>query len=187
MHAADATATTPLQWGLACVRSRAFQLTQTLFAAVPFADLANHSTAPNARLVPVLDGADAIQTGSTENWVVMRAAEDIAAGDEVTVSYTGAAGATNRRLLVQYGFVLPGNEADRLDFELFDGYVGTTPLRGAPYAPLLSGCIALPRPVLREFGDFFGLDSFGPPGSQSHMMRDVLRVDGVSCLFDFQS
>lgn len=131
---ADGTSTTPLQWGLACIRSRAFQLTPALFASVPFADLANHATKPNARLDPVLDCTDTIQSGSSDNWVVMRALEDISAGDEVTVSYTGVAGATNRRLLVQYGFVLPDNENDRLDFELFDGYIGTTPLRGAPCA-----------------------------------------------------
>lgn len=132
---ADGTDTTPLQWGLACIRSRAFQLTRTLFAAVPFADLANHSSRPNARLQPALDAPDAVRTGTADNWVALVATEDIPAGSEVTVSYTGSAGATNRRLLVQYGFVLPGNENDRFDFELFEGYVGTTPLRGAPCAP----------------------------------------------------
>eukprot|EP00892_Ulva_mutabilis_P008566 jgi/Ulvmu1/6081/UM027_0059.1 len=132
----DGTETTPLQWGLACIRSRAFQLSNSLFAAVPFADVANHAARPNARLAPTLDAPDAIRTGTADNWVALVATEDIPAGAEVTVSYTGSAGATNRRLLVQYGFVLPGNESDRFDFELFEGYVGTTPLRGAPGASL---------------------------------------------------
>jgi hypothetical protein len=66
--------------------------------------------------------------------VVLVATEDIPEGAEVTISYTGASGATNRRLMVQYGFVIPENQHDRLDFELFSGYVGTTPLRGAPCA-----------------------------------------------------
>ena len=133
MHGADGTDTTPLQWALACIRSRAFQLSPTLFAAVPFADLANHSPRPNSRLEPALEAPDAIRSGNSDNWVALVATEDIPAGTEVAVSYTGSTGATNRRLLVQYGFVIPDNENDRFDFELFEGYVSTTPLRGAPW------------------------------------------------------
>lgn len=72
--------------------------------------------------------------------VALMATENISEGSEVTISYTGVSGATNRRLMVQYGFVIPDNEHDRLDFELFEGYVGTTPLRGAPCASLSLYC-----------------------------------------------
>lgn len=158
---AGGTETTPLQWGLACVRSRAFQLTSTLFAQVPFCDLANHSSQANAMVRPLNDSdtesgpaneqedldrelqelenpgtqAQSQQgekaAGSSLS-VALIATEDIAEGSEVTICYTGVSGATNRRLMVQYGFAIPDNQHDRLDFELFEGYVGTAPLRGAP-------------------------------------------------------
>ena len=55
---------------------------------------------------------------------------------QVTISYTGPRGATNRRLLVQYGFVQQANPSDRLDLGLMkDGsYIGTKPLQGNPCA-----------------------------------------------------
>lgn len=169
---ADGTEITIIQWALGCVRSRAFQLTKTLFAQVPFCDLANHADRANAMVRPLQDSDLSPDSSETEEdldkemeaaeaenlraqgkepqkkkkrqqqppdlkslSVVLVATEDIKEGDEVTISYTGVSGATNRRLMVQYGFVLPENPHDRLDFELFDGYVSTTPLRGAPYAP----------------------------------------------------
>lgn len=167
---ADGTETTPLQWALACVRSRAFQLTSTLFAQVPFCDLANHSDRANAMVRPLRE-SEAEQSSEPEDLdselkdledltddhpeepetgakasgdslsVVLMATENIAEGSEITISYTGVSGATNRRLMVQYGFVIPENQHDRLDFELFEGYVGTTPLRGAPCAAYLALCV----------------------------------------------
>lgn len=118
---------THLEWGLACVRSRAFQLGPSRFAYVPFLDLANHAAEPNASFRAAGSGAAAS--------VELVATEDVAAGDEVTISYTGAGGATNRRLLVQYGFVEDANGGDRLDLNLTEGYAGTTPLRGNPCGP----------------------------------------------------
>ena len=167
---AGGTETTPLQWGLACVRSRAFQLTSTLFAQVPFCDLANHSERANAMVRPLSD-SEAGQQSEPEGLdrelqdlenpgaqsppqqgsqaaggglsVALVATEAIAEGSEVTISYTGVSGATNRRLMVQYGFSIPDNQHDRLDFELFEGYVGTTPLRGAPCGTTSSLQVAL--------------------------------------------
>ena len=61
---------------------------------------------------------------------------------QVTISYTGPRGATNRRLLVQYGFVQQANPSDRLDLGLMkDGsYIGTKPLQGNPCVAKLSRC-----------------------------------------------
>ena len=36
------------EWAFACVRSRAFRLSKQRFAFVPFMDIANHSSSPNA-------------------------------------------------------------------------------------------------------------------------------------------
>lgn len=53
--------------------------------------------------------------------------EDIASGQELTISYTGPEGYTNQRLMAQYGFVPPdGNPADRLSLELPPSQQGTT-------------------------------------------------------------
>lgn len=117
---------TPLQWGLACVRSRAFQLSATRFAYVPFLDLANHAFSPTAGYRPAPENEPPA--------VELVATEDIKAGQEVTISYTGPQGATNRRLLVQYGFVQADNPGDRLDLGLCEGYIGTAPLRSNPCA-----------------------------------------------------
>jgi SET domain len=115
---------TLLEWGLACVRSRAFQLGPSRFAYVPFLDCANHAVDPNAdfRAAPDAGAVELVATG------------DLKVGDEVTLSYTGPGGATNRRLLVQYGFVHEENPADRLDLGLTQGYISPKPLRGSPCA-----------------------------------------------------
>jgi hypothetical protein len=116
---------TLIQWGLACVRSRAFQLSKSHFAYIPFLDMANHSAAPSGNF-----------RGSPDSRAIeLVAAQDLEQGQEVTLSYTGSQGATNRRLLVQYGFVIEENASDRLDLGLRDGYIGTKPLRSNPYAP----------------------------------------------------
>ena len=62
---------TEAEWGLACVRSRAFQLAESRFAYVPFLDLANHAAEPNA---------DFRAGGQSVELVAMR---DLEAGDEV--------------------------------------------------------------------------------------------------------
>jgi hypothetical protein len=93
-----------MQWALACVRSRAFQLSPDCFAFVPFLDAANHAAQPNAnfRLSPDGRAVELVSLGAVEVTA------------EVTISYTGEAGYTNQRLMQQYGFVpLSGNPADR--------------------------------------------------------------------------
>jgi hypothetical protein len=117
-----------LQWGFACVRSRALQLGQQAFGMVPFADITNHAADPNSdtRAVPAAPAA-AETTGaesSTEaqqqqgggGYVELVAVKDIPAGTEVTISYSGQQGYTNQRFMAQYGFVpAQGNPADRLE------------------------------------------------------------------------
>jgi len=48
MGAGGAGPPTYLQWGLACVRSRAFVVGKEAFGCVPFLDAANHAADPNA-------------------------------------------------------------------------------------------------------------------------------------------
>lgn len=90
------------QWAFGCVRSRAFALGGDSFAYVPFVDAANHERDPSADFMR--DASD-----SSVRLVARRA---VAAGAPVTVSYTGAGGATNARLFAQYGFVPAGGSPD---------------------------------------------------------------------------
>lgn len=127
-----------LQWGFACVRSRALQLGQQAFGMVPFADIANHSADPNAdtRAAPAAptaagseSAADAPQQQqqAAGGFVELLAVKDIPAGTEVTISYSGLQGYTNQRFMVQYGFVpAQGNPADRLELTVPDSLQGAS-------------------------------------------------------------
>jgi hypothetical protein len=55
---------------------------QEAFAFIPFLDQANHAAQPNADFKPAVDGLA----------YELVAVQDIAAGAEVTISYTGPAG-----------------------------------------------------------------------------------------------
>ena len=74
--------TTYMQWGLACVRSRAFQLGKDRFAFVPFLDMANHSPTPNA----------AFRASETAAAIELVAVDDIDPGQEAVISYTERTG-----------------------------------------------------------------------------------------------
>ena len=74
-----------------------------LSLAVPLVDLANHEAdAPTAQFA--LDG------GGTA--FGLRATRPLAAGEEVTISYTGTSPKSNPAMMKDYGFVLGGNGAD---------------------------------------------------------------------------
>lgn len=136
-----------LQWGFACVRSRAFRLGAQAFGCVPFLDFANHADNPNADIRVVAAGTAAAgggaeqqaqqQSGEEEGggssvsgeqgFVELVALADISAGSEVTMSYSGQQGYTNQRFMAQYGFVPGGgNVADRVGFEVPDNLKGVT-------------------------------------------------------------
>ncbi|KAI8468472.1 MAG: hypothetical protein J3K34DRAFT_10778 [Monoraphidium minutum] len=103
-----------LQWAFACVRSRAFKVGPEAWATIPFLDMANHATDPNADFAAALPPG----AGGGGDCFYLIAVEDIKAGDEITISYTGPEGYTNQRLMAQYGFVpAGGNMADRLALE----------------------------------------------------------------------
>jgi hypothetical protein len=103
-----------LQWGFACVRSRAFRLGPQAFGCVPFLDFANHTDNPNAdiRVAAAAAAAAAVaedqqqqQQGQEEGgssvsgdqgYVELVALVDIPAGSEVTMSYSGPEGFTNQ-------------------------------------------------------------------------------------------
>lgn len=107
-----------LQWAFACVRSRAFKVGPEAFALVPLLDIANHSAKPNADFRAADSRSDSATAADADGGgFELFALEAIAAGVEVTVSYTGPAGYTNQRLMAQYGFVPEaGNDADRVAF-----------------------------------------------------------------------
>jgi hypothetical protein len=102
-----------LQWGFACVRSRAFRLGPQAFGCVPFLDFANHTDAPNADINVVdaaaagsdqqqqqqqqqEEGEEASSISSSEGYVELLALADIPAGSEITMSYSGPEGFTNQ-------------------------------------------------------------------------------------------
>lgn len=106
----DNGAPTWMEWAFGCVRSRAFRLAQGHYAFVPFLDVANHSSDPNATFELAKDG-------QSVNLVCIK---EISSGEEVKISYTGPEGATNRQMMAQYGFVPRlGNMFDRL--QMFEG------------------------------------------------------------------
>jgi len=92
-----------MEYAFGCVRSRAFSLGEDRYAFVPVMDAANHAMDPNADF--------SFNPGN--DTIVLFAMENIKAGDEVTISYTGRVGYTNKRLMTQYGFVFTsGNPFD---------------------------------------------------------------------------
>jgi hypothetical protein len=67
-------------------------------------------------------------TATTQDFIDLVAVKDIAAGAEVTISYSGLAGYTNQRFMAQYGFVpSSGNRADRLELDIPTGWVLNVP------------------------------------------------------------
>eukprot|EP01025_Chloroclados_australasicus_P031404 TRINITY_DN31767_c2_g1_i3.p1 TRINITY_DN31767_c2_g1~~TRINITY_DN31767_c2_g1_i3.p1 ORF type:complete len:361 (-),score=56.38 TRINITY_DN31767_c2_g1_i3:573-1655(-) len=105
---ADGDLPSLFEWAFACVRSRAFKLKDDYYAYIPFLDMANHSPEPNANYQYNQNG-----------FVELVAVKDIKAKEEVTISYTGKYGESNRKLLQKYGFVVEqGNFADRIEFKL---------------------------------------------------------------------
>lgn len=107
----DEDAPTWIEWAFGCVRSRAFRLEQGHYAFVPFLDVANHAADPNAAFELAKDGRS----------VNLVCVKTISPGEEVTISYTGPQGATNRQMMAQYGFVPRlGNVFDRLQLSTVD-------------------------------------------------------------------
>ena len=88
-------------WAAASVRSRAFALSDELFAIAPFLDMANHSARPNAEV-----GTQAVSRlgGAPKGNLQLVATRRIAAGEEVLISYGPTL--TNEQLFVRYGFTL---------------------------------------------------------------------------------
>jgi hypothetical protein len=104
-----------MEYAFACVRSRAFSLGEDHFAFVPALDAANHSVDPNA---------DFTYNPSSRK-IMLFAMNDIKAGEELMISYTGRVGYKNKRLLTQYGFVFEhGNPFDTFSLEEDLGFHG---------------------------------------------------------------
>eukprot|EP00775_Hariotina_reticulata_P003651 gene3651-3912_t len=81
---------------------------ELLSLMVPCCDMANHSMDPNATYK--LDPAS--------NTFQITLTQDVAAGNEVLISYLGSKpDKNNRQLMKDYGFVLPGNTSDLIEFE----------------------------------------------------------------------
>ena len=120
-----------LGWALAAVSSRAYRTRGPSLPAamLPLIDICNHSFEPNVAVKPGKDGA-----------VEVRALQPLSAGTPLLQSYGNL---SNDFLLMDYGFVVPGNPHDRaalhfsaglLDFAREVAGLGAAPF-GAPDTP----------------------------------------------------
>lgn len=88
-------------WAFAAVTSRAFRVRPGgPPAMLPLIDMCNHSSKPNAEVRAISKGA-----------VELYALREISAGESVSFSY--GTDLQNDFWLLDYGFVIPGNLADR--------------------------------------------------------------------------
>ncbi|GAX27450.1 hypothetical protein FisN_23Hh086 [Fistulifera solaris] len=79
--------------------------TRVLPVMVPFIDIANHSSNPNAKLTLLDPEKD-------EAFFCLTSTRPIPKGTEITIGY-GSGVASSVELLLNYGFVAPGNQLDR--------------------------------------------------------------------------
>ncbi len=100
----------PTGWALAVVTSRAFrtQGPSNPASMLPLIDMCNHSFAPNCAIAPMRAGGAAH----------LVAARNISAGEPLLLSYGNL---ENDFLLMDYGFVVPGNPYDRVQLRFDPG------------------------------------------------------------------
>lgn len=132
------------------VNSRSFCETvdggEVVALVVPLIDMANHSGAPNA----------AFQYSEASACFELRALRDLAAGEEVCISYLGSTpNKDNLALMKAYGFVVQGNTSERLEFSA-----------GDDVASRLGGGAPAERPTLSPDAFAAAMRSF-PVGSGS--------------------
>ncbi|KAL4423246.1 hypothetical protein ABPG77_000038 [Micractinium sp. CCAP 211/92] len=100
-----------LGWALAVVTSRAFRTRGPNQPAslLPLVDMSNHSFEPNAKVVPGPGGS-----------MQMVALRELRAGEDVLISYGSL---SNDFLLLDYGFLIPGNPYDTVQLRFDRGLV----------------------------------------------------------------
>ncbi|KAL4434341.1 hypothetical protein ABPG75_000782 [Micractinium tetrahymenae] len=100
-----------LGWALAVVTSRAFRTRGPGQPAslLPLVDMSNHSFEPNAKVVP--------GPGGSMHMVALR---ELHAGEDVLISYGGL---SNDFLLLDYGFLVPGNLYDTVQLRFDRGLI----------------------------------------------------------------
>ena len=134
---ANAAAAPPLErlsWGAAMAASRAYRVRGAPGASgdaarlLPVIDLANHA---GGRATATVGNAP---SPLPESDVMLAAARDLKAGEEVLTDYGGGQPLTNERLLLEYGFALADNADDAVTL---------------PVASLAVGLQALTPPVGR--------------------------------------
>lgn len=101
-----------------------------MYALAPFLDIVNHGTQPNCDFRLGGSGAppgsdsssSASSPPSSSGLIELFALQDLAAGTEALITYTGPKGLTNQSLMALYGFVLPGgNPGDRVQLRVPEG------------------------------------------------------------------
>jgi hypothetical protein len=109
----------PMEWAFAVVRSRCVKIIENWFGILPILDMANHSLDPSADVKMLVSGED--ESGQTTDvnisdmTLCLCATRDLKEGDEVTISY--GEDYNNRRLFIQYGFILDCNPFDLIQWD----------------------------------------------------------------------
>jgi len=119
---AQALVPTPLEWAFAIVRSRCVKIVEDWFGVLPVLDMANHSLDPSADVKMIVptglqgeEGEMPTDTNISQLTLCLCATRDLSEGEEVTISY--GEDYPNRRLFVQYGFVLDCNPHDMIQWK----------------------------------------------------------------------
>lgn len=115
----DAFVPDPLTWAFAVVRSRCVHLLPDYYCMLPVVDMANHGFKPNAEFAFLQQQEQEeeqvkVEVDVENLTVCLVATRDLMKDEEVTISYGDAY--NNRRLFSQYGFIIPANPHDRIDW-----------------------------------------------------------------------
>jgi SET domain/Rubisco LSMT substrate-binding len=148
-------------WAVCMVNSRCFSETigkEIVTFMVPAADLANHSSAPNAEY----------RYNAKQDAFQLVSLREIPQGEEVCISY-GCIHKSNPEMLRDYGFFVQGNLCDRIEFFLTPGSGGEESNRSSSISSIPNNSKLPPQPSLNatRFMAVMGMEGGVKSGSRS--------------------